>query len=148
MSNNGVLQPQVAPYPQGANNPYSAAKAHTDNSTNKQVAMFKGGKTRRSKKHYRGRARRSKKHYRGRARRTKKHYRRGAKRTRHYRGGAGQLVVPQVKPMYPETGANGQTVQGNTTAGTKLAATNTTNSAYDACLGKGAGCTAAVSAKQ
>ncbi len=137
MSNKGVLQPQLAPYPQGANNPYSAAKANTDNSTNKQVSMFKGGKN----KKRRNSLKKSSK------RRTKRR-RCSKRRSRRHRGGAGQLVVPQMKPIYPEAGAGNQTVQGNTTAGTKLAATNNTNSSYDACLGKGPGCTAAISAKQ
>ena len=70
-------------------------------------------------------------------------------RKRKMKGGADSTItVPTMQVLYPETGAGGQTVNGNITGTTKLGATSASASAYDACLGQGPSCTAQVAASQ
>jgi hypothetical protein len=68
----------------------------------------------------------------------------GGKRRKKSRGGANTITVPTMQTIYPEPGAGGQTVNGNITASTKIGATSAANSAYDACVGQPASCTAQV----
>ena len=50
--------------------------------------------------------------------------------------------------MYVEPGAGGQTVNSNVLGTTQLGASSAAASAFDVCIGKGAGCTAQVEASQ
>jgi hypothetical protein len=53
-------------------------------------------------------------------------------------GGNNTIRVPPVRALYPESGANGQTVSGNTVGITTLGTTNVANSKYDGCVGMSA----------
>ena len=56
------------------------------------------------------------------------------------KGGSGDtIVVPPVRALYPEIGADGQTVSGNTASLTTLGATSVANSEYDNCVGMSPG---------
>ena len=119
----GVVYPELKQYPAGANSPRTAAIANQNASVAKQSALLEtsnGGSIRR--KHKKNRI--SKKRY----------------------GGA--VAVPQFQMMYNEPGAGGQTVNGNIVGTTQLGSSSAAASSFDACIGKGASCTAQVEATQ
>ena len=114
---NGVVNPVVKPFPVGANSARTAGIAINESNVNKQTSLINtanGGKR--------------------------------IKRTLKLKGGASDstITVPTMHVLYPETGSGGQTVNGNITGTTKLGATSASASVYDACLGQGPSCTAAI----
>ena len=115
-TSNGVVQPALKAYPEGANSARTAGIALSTENTNKQTSLIStaGGMRRKTS-------------------------RKTSRRT--YGGG---IAVPTMQVMYPETGSGDQSVNGNITGSTTLAAKTTTDQGYDACLGQGASCTAGV----
>ena len=112
----GVVQPMLKPYPEGANSARTAGIALSTENTTKQTSLLG----------------------------TSGGYRKKRRRTySRLRGGA--ITVPTMQVLYPETGAGDQSVNGNIGSTTTLSAKTSVDQGYDACLGQGASCTAAVS---
>jgi len=137
-----ILQPEVLPLPIGANNIYTAGIANQNQSIQKQSALISsahGGRPR----HYR-RHKTPKRH-----KRTQRHRRtRRRTRRRRRRGGAGAPIpVPTFASLYPEIGAGGQTINGNSLAGAQVSVQTSNNAKLDACVGQPASCTNQVLSK-
>lgn len=115
-TSNGVVQPMLKPYPEGANSARTAGIALSTASTNKQTSLLgtAGGARRKTRR----------------------------KTYRKTYGGA--ITVPTMQVLYPETGSGDQSVNGNITSTTTLAAKTNVDQGYDACLGQGPSCTAGV----
>jgi hypothetical protein len=115
----GIIQPQVLPYPSGANSARTGAIATQNDSIRMQTSLIgtSGGSRRLNKK-------------------------------KKLKGGTTQIAVPTMQVLYPEPGAGNQTVNGNITATTSLGASSSANSVYDACIGQGSTCTTQIASKQ
>ena len=123
----GVVYPELKQYPAGAHSPRTAAIANQNASVAKQSSLLEtsnGGGSRSRKRRKRRKSRKSRIRY----------------------GGA--VAVPQFQMMYTEPGAGGQTVNGNIVGTTQLGASSAASSSFDACIGKGASCTAQVESSQ
>jgi hypothetical protein len=72
----------------------------------------------------------------------------GWRQRKRLRGGADAIAVPQFNVLYNEPGSSSQTVNSNVVGTTKLGASSTASSSFDACIGQGSSCTANVIASQ
>ena len=143
-----VLQPEVLPLPIGSNNIYTAGLAHQNQSIQKQSALISSahGGRRRTKTKKRKHKRKTHRTYtRTHTRKhTHTHTRNHKKKTR--RGGT-PIPVPTFPSIYPEVGAGGQTINGNSLAGIQVSVNTTNNAKLDACVGQPASCTGQVLSK-
>jgi hypothetical protein len=116
----GMIPQQLPPYPAGANSARSASIAMQEQSVNKQMSLIgKGGSKKRKN---------SKKYY------------------KLWKGGStAQVVVPPANTPYPDIG--NQTAN-NFKSTTQATINQNAQSAFDACVGKGPGCTAQVVQEQ
>lgn len=126
-TSNGVVQPSLKAYPEGANSARTAGIAMSNENTNKQTSLLGTAGGMRRKTSRRTSRKTSRKTYR-----------------KTYGGADSGIAVPTMQVLYPETGSGDQSVNGNITGSTALAAKTTTDQGYDACIGQGASCTAAV----